>query len=62
MRVDQHSIPSEDMPKSASLILVYGGATCESSPSEAQSRKVDRLEEMEIVFLELKWIKCKAKV
>ena len=28
----------------ASPILVYGGASCESSPSEAQSRKVVRLE------------------
>ena len=41
--------------------MVYGGATCESSPSEAQSRKVVRLEEMEIVFFDLKWIKRKAK-
>ena len=36
MRVDQHSSPSEDISKSASPILVYGGAICESSPSEAQ--------------------------
>ena len=43
-------------------ILVYGGASCESSPSEAQSRKVVRLEEMKIVFIDLKWIKRKAKV
>ena len=35
--------------RGASPILVYGGATCESSPSEAQSRKVVRLEEMKIV-------------
>ena len=56
MRVDQHSSPSEDMPKSASPILVYGGAICESSPSEAQSRKVVHLEEMKIVFFDLKWI------
>ena len=62
MRVDQHSSPSEDMPKSASPILVYGGATCESSPSEAQSRKVVRLEEMKIVIIDLKWIMRKAKV
>ena len=26
MRVDQHSSPSEDIPKSASPIMVYGGA------------------------------------
>ena len=32
------------------------GASCESSPSEAQSRKVVRLEEMKIVFIDLKWI------
>ena len=36
VRVDQHTRPSEDMSKSASLILVYGGAICESSPCEAQ--------------------------
>ena len=36
MRVDQHSRPSEDMLKTASSILVYGGAICESSPCEAQ--------------------------
>ena len=42
----------------ASPILVYGGASCESSPSEAQSRKVVRLEEMKIVFIDLKWFKC----
>ena len=48
--------------RGASPILVYGGATCESSPSEAQSRKVVRLEEMKIVFIDLKWIKRKAKV
>ena len=36
MRVDQHSRPCEDMPKSAFPILVYGGAICESSPSEVQ--------------------------
>ena len=62
MRVDQHSSPSEDMPKSAFPILVYGGASCESSPSEAQSRKVVRLEEMRIVIIDLKGIKRKAKV
>ena len=57
-------------------MLAYGGATCESSPSDAQSRKVVRLqemkiaqsrkvvllEEMKIVFIDLKWIKRKAKV
>ena len=48
--------------RGASPISVYGGATCESSPSEAQSRKVVRLEEMKIVFIDLKWIKRKAKV
>ena len=61
MWVDQHSCPSEDMPKSASPILVYGGASCESSPSEAQSRKVVRLEEMKIVFFDLKWINAQGK-
>ena len=44
--------------RGASPILVYGGATCESSPSGAQSRKVV----MRIVFIDLKWIKRKAKV
>ena len=48
--------------RGASPILVYGGATCESSPSEAQSRKVVRLEEMRIVFIDLTWFKRKAKV
>ena len=62
VRVDQHLSPSEDMPKSASPILVNMGATCESSPSEAQSRKVVRPEEMKIVIIDLKWIKRKAKV
>ena len=62
MRVDQHSSPSEHMPKSASPILVYGGAISKSSPSEAQSSKVVRLEEMKIVIIDLKWIMCKAKV
>ena len=33
----------------------------ESSPSEAQSRKVVRLEEMEIVFFDLKWINAQVK-
>ena len=61
MRVDQHSSPSEDMPKSASPILVYGGATCEDSPSEAQSRKVVCLEEMKFVIIYLKWIHAQGK-
>ena len=61
MRVDRHSIPCEYMPKSASPILVYGGATCESSPSEAQSKKVVRLEEMKIVFIDLNWINAQGK-
>ena len=50
------------MPKSAFPILVYGGASCDSSPSEAQSRKVVRLEEMKIVFVDLKWINAQGKV
>ena len=45
-----------------SPILVYGGATCESSPSEAHSRKVVRFEEMKIVIINLKWIMRKANV
>ena len=57
----KHSSPSEDFPKSASPILVYGGATCESSPSKAQSRKMVHLEEMKIVFIDLKWINAQAK-
>ena len=61
MRVDQLSSSSEDMPKSALPILVYGGASCESSPSKAQSRKVVRLEEMKIVFVDLKWINAQGK-
>ena len=48
MRVDQHSSPSEDIPKSASPIMVYGGAISESSPSGAQSRKVVQLEKTKI--------------
>ena len=46
----------------ASPILVYGGALCESSPSEAQSRKVVHLEEMKIVLIDLKWIKDRKSV
>ena len=61
MRVDQHSSPSEDMPKSASPILVYGGAIYEASPSKAQSRKVVLLEEMKIIFIDLKWINAQGK-
>ena len=59
--VDQLSSPSEDMPKCAFPIFVYGGASCESSPSKAQSRKVVRLEEMKIVFVDLKWINAQGK-
>ena len=62
MRVDQHSSPCEDMPKSASPILVYRGASCESSPSEAQSRKVVRLKELKIVFIDPSGLMRKAKV
>ena len=61
MRVDQHSSPSEDMPKSAFPILVHGGASCDSSQSEVQSRKVVRLEEMKIVFIDLKWFNAQGK-
>ena len=42
--------------------MVYRGATSESSPSEAQSRKVVHLEKMKIVIVDLKWIIRKAKV
>ena len=62
VRIDQHSSPNEDLPKSASPILVYGGAISECSTSGAQSRKVMHLEEMKIVFFDLKWFKRKAKV
>ena len=61
VRIDQHLCSSEVMPKSAFPILVYGGASCESSPSKAQSRKVVRLEEMKIVFIDLKWINAQGK-
>ena len=47
------------------VLLPYwymGGATCESSPSEAQSRKVVRIEEMKIIIIDLKWIMRKAKL
>ena len=46
--------------RSASPILVYGGATCESSPKRNQ-RKVVHLEEMKIVFIDLKWINAQGK-
>ena len=36
----------EDMSKSVSPILVYGGAICKSSPSGAQSRNVVHLEKV----------------
>ena len=39
MRVDQHSSQSEDMPKSASPILVYGGATCEAFTKRSAIKK-----------------------
>ena len=45
-----------------SSILVYGGATCESSPSKVQSRKVVNLEKMKIIIDDLKWIMHKEKV
>ena len=61
VRIDQHSCSSEDMPKSAFPILMYGGASCESLPSEAQSRKVVRLEQMKIIFIDLKWINAQGK-
>ena len=47
--------------RNASPILVYGGATCEASPSKAQSRKVVRLEEMKFVLINLKWINAQGK-
>ena len=47
--------------RSAFPILVYGGASCDSSPSKAQSRKVVRLEEMKIVFFDLKWTYAQGK-
>ena len=47
--------------RSAFPILVYVGESCESSPSEAQSRKVVRLEEMKIVIIDLKWINTQGK-
>ena len=61
MRVEQHSSRSVDIPKSAFPILVYGGASCESSLSEAKSRKVVRLEEMKIIIIDLKWINAQGK-
>ena len=61
VRVDQLSSSSEDMPKSVLPILVYGGVSCDSSPSEAHSRKVVRLEELKIVFIDLKWFNAQGK-
>ena len=61
VRIDQHSSPREDLSMSAFPILVYGGVSCESSPSEAQSRKVVHLEEMKIVFIDLKWFNAQGK-
>ena len=61
VRVDQLSSPSEDMPKCAFPILVYGGASCDSSSREAQSRKVVRLEKMKIIFIDLKWFNAQGK-
>ena len=61
VRIDQHSSSSEVMPKSAFPTLVYGGASCESSQSKAQSRKVVRLEEMKITFIDPKWINAQGK-
>ena len=43
-------------------ILVYGEHNGESSPSEAQSRKVVRLEEMKIVFFEIGRASCRERV
>ena len=40
---------------------MYGGASCDSSSREAQSRKVVRLEEMKIVFIDLKWFNAQGK-
>ena len=61
MQVDQHSRPSEDMPKRCLSHIGVWGASCESSPSEAQSRKVVRIEEMKIVFIDLKWSNAQGK-
>ena len=47
--------------RGASSVLVYGGGSCESSPKRNR-RKVVHLEEMKIVFIDLKWFKRKAKV
>ena len=42
--------------RGASPILFYGGAIRESSPREAQLRKVVQLEKVKIVIIDLKWI------
>ena len=41
VRVDRHSSPSEDIPKCASPILVYGGVSCESSLKRSAIKKGD---------------------
>ena len=38
VRIDQHSSSSEDMSRCAFPILVYGGASCESSPKYNRGR------------------------
>jgi hypothetical protein len=43
--------PSEDVLKSVSPIVAYGGAIIKSSPSGARSRKVVQLEEIKIVII-----------
>ena len=48
--------------RSVSPILVYGGATGESSPTGAQSRNVVQLEKAKIVIIDLKLIMRKGKV
>ena len=40
---------------------MYGGVSCDSSPSEAHSRKVVRLEELKIIFIDLKWFNAQVK-
>ena len=42
---------SEDVPKSVSPIVAYGGAIHKSSPSGARSRKVVQLEMIKIVII-----------
>ena len=41
----------EDVPNGGSPIMEYGRATCDSSPSKAQSRKGGPLEEIKIVII-----------